>query len=104
MLKKMENSFKDILLHADWISLGGGIDFTNKDYPIHKFCHRLKEFSDRFNIQIYLEPGQAVVNEAASLEVTVLDTFYNKKNIAIVDSSIEAHMLDLLIYRENAKI
>ncbi len=36
--------------------------------------------------------------------MTVLDTLYNGKNLAIVDSSIEAHMLDLLIYREKAKM
>jgi len=36
--------------------------------------------------------------------VTVLDTLYNGKNLAVVDSSIEAHMLDLLIYRLNAKM
>ena len=41
---------------------------------------------------------------AAGLEVSVLDTLYNGKHLAVVDSSIEAHMLDLLIYRLNAKM
>ena len=55
-------------------------------------------------MQVYLEPGEAAITGAATLEVTVLDTLYNGKNLAIVDSSIEAHMLDLLIYRESAKV
>ena len=55
-------------------------------------------------MQVYLEPGEAAITGAATLEVTVLDTLFNGKNLAIVDSSIEAHMLDLLIYRENAKV
>ncbi|MGO4816291.1 carboxynorspermidine decarboxylase, partial [Cupriavidus sp. 2MCAB6] len=53
---------------------------------------------------VYLEPGEAAVTKSATLEVTVLDTLSNGKNLAIVDSSIEAHMLDLLIYRQSATI
>ncbi len=55
-------------------------------------------------MQVYLEPGEAAITKSTTLEVTVLDTLYNGKNLAIVDSSIEAHMLDLLIYRESAKM
>ena len=55
-------------------------------------------------MQIYLEPGEAAITLSSSLEVTVLDTLYNGKHLAVVDSSIEAHMLDLLIYRLNAKM
>ena len=55
-------------------------------------------------MQVYLEPGEASITKSTTLEVTVLDTLYNGKHLAVVDSSIEAHMLDLLIYRENAKI
>ncbi len=55
-------------------------------------------------MQVYLEPGEAAITNTATLEVTVLDTLFNGKNLAIVDSSIEAHMLDLLVYRESAKI
>jgi carboxynorspermidine decarboxylase len=55
-------------------------------------------------VQVYLEPGEAVVQDSASLEVTVLDVMENEKSIAIVDSATEAHMLDLLIYRLNARV
>ena len=34
----------------------------------------------------------------------MLDIVRNDSDIAIVDSSVEAHMLDLLIYRTNAKM
>ena len=88
----------------DWVSLGGGIHFTGDDYPLDQFADLLKKFSRTYGVQVYLEPGQAAITYAASLEVSVLDTMYNGKNLAIVDSSIEAHMLDLLIYRETAKL
>ena len=53
---------------------------------------------------MYLEPGEAAVTGSTTLEVTVLDTHCNDRQLAIVDASIEAHMLDLLIYRESASV
>ncbi|MGJ8545326.1 MAG: carboxynorspermidine decarboxylase [Sulfitobacter sp.] len=104
MLSLIEDRFGPVIQKMDWISLGGGIHFTGKDYPLERLAARLKAFAERFGIQVYLEPGEAAITGAATLEVTVLDTMHNGKNLAIVDSSIEAHMLDLLIYREPAKI
>jgi carboxynorspermidine decarboxylase len=104
MLSQIEERFGELLKKAEWVSLGGGIHFTGDNYPIDEFCARLKTFSEKFGVQVYLEPGEASITKSTTLEVTVLDTLFNGKNLAIVDSSIEAHMLDLLIYRENAKI
>lgn len=104
MLTLIEDRFGAIIHQMDWISLGGGIHFTGADYPLENLALRLKKFSQKFGVQVYLEPGEAAITGAATLEVTVLDTMHNGKNLAIVDSSIEAHLLDLLIYREPAKI
>ncbi|MDO1585330.1 carboxynorspermidine decarboxylase [Rhizobium oryzicola] len=104
MLGDIEQKFGSLLKRAEWVSLGGGIHFTGENYPLAKFAERLKRFSGEYGVQVYLEPGEASITKSTTLEVTVLDTLYNGKNLAIVDSSIEAHMLDLLIYRENAKI
>ena len=104
MLGNIEEKFGSLLARVEWVSLGGGIHFTGDNYPLDKFCARLKAFSEKFGVQVYLEPGEASITKSTTLEVTVLDTLFNGKNLAIVDSSIEAHMLDLLIYRENAKV
>jgi len=104
MLNDIEDKFGSLLSRVEWVSLGGGIHFTGDNYPLDKFCARLKAFSEKFGVQVYLEPGEASITKSTTLEVTVLDTLFNGKNLAIVDSSIEAHMLDLLIYRENAKV
>ena len=104
MLDVIEQKFGPLLSQVEWVSLGGGIHFTGQDYPLDAFCDRLKRFSDRFGVQVYLEPGEAAITKSTTLEVTVLDTLYNGKHLAIVDSSIEAHMLDLLIYRESARV
>ncbi|MDL2199377.1 carboxynorspermidine decarboxylase [Halopseudomonas aestusnigri] len=104
MLGQIEERFGHLLAQVSWVSLGGGIHFTGEGYPLDRFCARLKAFSERYGVQVYLEPGEAAITLSTSLEVTVLDTLYNGKQLAVVDSSIEAHMLDLLIYRQEAKM
>ena len=104
MLGMIEQRFGHLIRRMDWISLGGGIHFTGEGYPLDRLAERLKRFAGQNEVQVYLEPGEAAITKSTTLEVTVLDTLYNGKNLAIVDSSIEAHMLDLLIYRESAKM
>ena len=104
LLDQVEAKFGALFPNVDWVSLGGGIHFTGEGYPIARFCERLRAFSERYGVQVYLEPGEAAVTNSTTLEVTVLDTLFNGKHLAVVDSSVEAHMLDLLIYRESARI
>ena len=104
MLDHIEQRFGHLIRRMDWISLGGGISFTLPDYPLAAFAERLKRFAGEHGVQVYLEPGEAAVHDSTTLEVTVLDTLNNGKDLAIVDSSIEAHMLDLLVYRYPGRI
>ncbi len=103
-LARIEEEFGPLLKRLKWVSLGGGIHFTGEGYPVAELARRLRAFQDRFGVQVYLEPGEAAITNTASLEVTVLDVLSNGKDLAIVDSSVEAHMLDLLIYRQPGKI
>lgn len=103
-LTRIEDEFGALLSRLKWVSLGGGIHFTGEGYPVDRLAARLKAFSARFGVQVYLEPGEAAITNCASLEVTVLDILNNGKDLAIVDSSVEAHMLDLLIYRQAGKM
>lgn len=103
-LTRIEAEFGRFLERLSWVSLGGGIHFTGEGYPVERLAARLKAFGERFGVRVYLEPGEAAITGAASLEVTVLDVLNNGKDLAVVDSSVEAHMLDLLIYRQSAKM
>ena len=103
-IDRISRNYGALLKTLEWVSFGGGISFTESGYPLDLFCDKLKKFSEKFEIQIYLEPGEAVITQCAELVVTVLDVLYNKMPIAIVDASVEAHMLDHLIYRTNPKI
>jgi len=93
-----------LLKRMEWVSLGGGIYFTKDGYPLERFCQILKHFSERYGVQVYLEPGEAAVTCSTELVTTVLDVVHNEVTIAIVDASVEAHMLDHLIYRTSPKI
>ncbi len=104
MLAQIEQRFGALLRQVRWVSLGGGIHFTGQDYPLPAFCARLKEFAARYGVQVYLEPGEAAVSDSATLEVSVVDLPHIGKPLAVVDASIEAHMLDLLIYRQSAQV
>ncbi len=96
--------YASILKMMEWVSLGGGIHFTKDGYPLEKFCQVLKDFSKKYGVQVYLEPGEAAVTNSTELVTTVLDIVHNEIDIAIVDAAVEAHMLDHLIYRTSPRI
>lgn len=104
ILDHIGNKFGPLLQKLDWVSLGGGIYFTQDDYPLDAFCDRLSEFSKKFGVQIYLEPGETAVTRSGFLVTEVLDVIHNEIDVAVVDAAVEPHMLDLLIYRTDAKI
>lgn len=93
-----------ILEQMEWISLGGGISFTTPGYPLDRFCTMVRNVADRFGVQIYLEPGEAAITGSAELVTTVLDVVHNEVDVAVVDASIEAHMLDHLIYGTHPRV
>lgn len=103
-LDVIEHKFGELFYHLDWVSLGGGIHFIGEDYPLNSLATRLKEFANKYDVQVYLEPGEASVHQSAVLVTSVLDVMENGKPLAVVDASIEAHMLDLLIYRQSAPL
>lgn len=93
-----------ILKQMKWVSLGGGLYFTKEGYPVAEFSKKLAEFATRYDVQVYLEPGESAITGSTELVTRVVDIVHNEIDIAIVDSSVEAHMLDLLIYRLSAKL
>lgn len=103
-IDQIGENYGPLLEKMEWVSLGGGLYFTKAGYPLDRFCEKLKKFSEKFGIQVYLEPGEAAITGCAELVTTVLDVVHNEIDIAIVDASVEAHMLDHLIYRTTAKI
>jgi len=103
-LDAIGDCYGDLLKQLQWVSLGGGLYFTKEGYDLEKFCRKLSDFAGEYNVQVYLEPGESAITGCAELVTSVVDLVYNEVNIAVVDASVEGHMLDLLIYRLSAKI
>ena len=103
-LNNIGNCYGSLLKQLQWISLGGGLYFTKEGYPVERFCQKLTDFAAEFAVQIYLEPGESAITGCGELVTTVVDLVHNEIDIAIVDASVEGHMLDLLTYRLSAKV
>ncbi|MEZ8742761.1 carboxynorspermidine decarboxylase [Photobacterium swingsii] len=104
LLDAISEQFGEHLNKLDWVSLGGGVFFTWPDYALEKLAAALKVFSEKHDVQLYLEPGEAIITKTTDLVVTVVDVVENGMKTAIVDSATEAHRLDTLIYNEPASI
>jgi carboxynorspermidine decarboxylase len=97
-LEVIGSRYGDELSKMEWVSLGGGISFTQEGYDVSRFCTALRQFAEKFGVQLYLEPGDAVITGTAEFVTTVLDVVHNEVDIAIVNASVEAHMPDHLVY------
>lgn len=97
VLLSFDQKFGKYLKNLKYINFGGGHHITRKGYDVEKLIWLIKEFKKKYNdIDIYLEPGEAVGWETGFLVSSVLDTFKNGMNVAILDTSAEAHMPDTL--------
>jgi len=104
ILGHIGREYGPLLRKMQWVSLGGGIAFTDEGYPLDDFCDRLSAFAGEHGVQVYLEPGDASVTMAGYLVTQVQDILEHDGSIAIINAAVETHMLDNLIYREDATI
>ena len=80
-----------------WMNFGGGHHITRKDYQIPLLIHCIRRIKERYGLQVYLEPGEAVALNAGYLLTKVLDVVENGGvSIAILDTSAACHMPDVL--------
>lgn len=102
-IKVVDEKFGKYLKNMKWINFGGGHHITRNDYDIEKLIKCINFFKDKYGIQVYLEPGEAVALNAGYLIASVLDIVENGMNIAILDASAACHMPDVLEmpYRPN---
>ena len=94
--KAFEERFGKYLHQLHWLNFGGGHHITRPDYDIPRLISVIEHFRDRYDVQIYLEPGEATVYHAGFLVSSVLETMHNGMEIAILDTSAACHMPDVL--------
>lgn len=81
---------------VEWVNFGGGHHITREDYRIDQLIGRIQEFSAKYGVQVYLEPGETVTINTGVLIAEVLDLTQNEKNLAVLDTSATCHMPDTL--------
>jgi len=96
VLKKFELNFSKFFKTLKYINFGGGHHITKEGYDTKKLIKIIKDFKEKYDVDVYLEPGEAVGWETGVLVSSVLDIVNNGMDIAILDTSAEAHMPDTL--------
>ena len=79
-----------------WLNLGGGHHITREGYDIDALVELVKYFREKYNVEVYLEPGEAIAIGTGILVGEVLDVVHNGMEIAILDVSATCHMPDVL--------
>ena len=92
----VEEKFGPWLSQMKWLNFGGGHHITRPGYDIDALVSCVSRVQERYGVQVYLEPGEAVALNAGFLVSTVLDVLENSGNIAVLDTSAACHMPDVL--------
>ena len=116
-LDAVERKFGSFFKHLKWLNFGGGHHITRPGYDMERLEHCIRRVQDKYGLNVYLEPGEAVALNAGFLVTTVLETAEKstyvtvdalektasayaegmaQRNIAILDTSAACHMPDVL--------
>jgi carboxynorspermidine decarboxylase len=92
----IDKNFGESIKRMKWLNFGGGHHITRSDYDLKKLVQCVTYIKDKYNVEVYLEPGEAVALNTGYLVSKVLDIVENGMNIAILDTSAACHMPDVL--------
>ncbi|GAA9251205.1 carboxynorspermidine decarboxylase [Helicobacter pylori] len=96
-LEHVERHFKPSLENMAWVNFGGGHHITRSDYDVNLLIQTIRDFKERYhNIEVVLEPGEAIGWQCGFLIASVIDIVKNDQEIAILDASFSTHMPDCL--------
>lgn len=92
-----EERFGDILAKMKWLNIGGGHHITRKDYDRERFIRLVSGIREKYGVEVYAEPGEAIALNAGFLVSEVLDFVQNGDiTNAILDTSAACHMPDVI--------
>lgn len=96
-LEAVEQKFGKYLYNMKWLNMGGGHHITRKDYDVERLVRLVNYMKEKYQVQVYLEPGEAVALNSGYLKTTVLDIVENAGiTTLILDASAACHMPDVL--------
>lgn len=94
--KAFEEKFGNYLKGMKWLNMGGGHHITREDYDVEGLIGLVRYIKEKYKLEVYLEPGEAVALKAGYLVTEVMDIVENDIKIAILDASAACHMPDVL--------
>ena len=95
-LKEVERQFGEWLPKMKWLNFGGGHHITREGYDIALLERCICDMKEKYDLEIFLEPGEAVASNAGVLLTKVEEIVENSIQIAILDTSAACHMPDVL--------
>lgn len=95
-LKAFEEKFGAYLYQMSWLNMGGGHHITREDYDRELLVSEIKRLKETYQVDIYLEPGEAIALNAGYLATEVLDIVENGISTLILDASATCHMPDVI--------
>ena len=95
-LKAVEEKFGPYLKKMKWLNMGGGHHITREDYDVECLIRCIRHMRETYDVEVYLEPGEAVALNAGYLVTEVMDIVENGMKILILDASAACHMPDVL--------
>ncbi len=94
--RAFEEKFGEFLPRMKWLNLGGGHHITREGYDLDGLVKLVTYFREKYDLEVYLEPGEAIAIGTGILVSEVLDVVSNGMDIAILDVSATCHMPDIL--------
>lgn len=98
-LKAVDQKFGHLLKNPQftYLNMGGGHWITKPFYNRELLIKLVKETRGKYDVEVWLEPGEAVAIHAGVLRATVVDVFESAGHqLAILDISATAHMPDVI--------
>ena len=95
-LKAVEEQFGAYLHQVKWLNMGGGHHITRDDYDVDLLISEIKRIRKTYNVDVYIEPGEAIALNAGYLATEVLDIVENGIETLVLDASASCHMPDVL--------
>jgi carboxynorspermidine decarboxylase len=92
----IDEKFGPFLKGMKWLNMGGGHHITRPDYDIESLIRSIEFFQQKYGLQVYLEPGEAIALNTGYLVSSVLDIVENGMEIAMLDTSAACHMPDVI--------
>ena len=95
-IEAVEKQFADVLPRMRYVNFGGGHHITRPGYDVDLLVDLIVRFKEKWDVEVYLEPGEAVALNAGYLAATVLDVVQADVPVAVMDSAVPCHMPDVI--------